>query len=419
MRNSTLIALAVTTVLTPISAVADEKVTLNWALWDWAAIPYYEPIIEAYEAKNPNIEIEYVDLGSTDYSTMVMTQLTGGADDLDIVTVKDIPGYANLVRTGGLLELSENVQSGAVDVEGFGGLVEEMTTDSGIYALPFRSDFWLLYYNKDLFDAANVDYPTNDMTWDEWAEKSAALTSGIGQSKVYGSFLHTWRSTVQLPGILDGSNTLVGGNYDFLKPHYERALALQESGSIPKYGSLKASKTHYSGPFYNETVAMLPIGSWFIGMQIGKLSSGESLAENWGLAKYPHPDGVAPGTTSGQVTGLGVNANSEHQAEALDFINFATGPEGAAIVAATGTFPAMKTDEVVASIAASPGFPQDQQSRDALKVTKSYLEMAVDLHAAKIDVVLNRHHDAIMTGSISVEEGIALMNADVQAILSE
>ena len=28
----------------------------------------------------------------------------------------------------------------------------------------------MLYYNKDLFDKANVPYPSNDMTWDEYEE---------------------------------------------------------------------------------------------------------------------------------------------------------------------------------------------------------------------------------------------------------
>lgn len=72
-------------------------VTLKWALWDWEATAYYQPLIDAYKAKNPNVTIEYVDLGSTDYMTMLSTQLSGGAD-LDILTVKDIPGYANLVK---------------------------------------------------------------------------------------------------------------------------------------------------------------------------------------------------------------------------------------------------------------------------------------------------------------------------------
>ena len=65
-------------------------------------------------------------------------------------------------------------------------------------ALPFKSDYYVLYYNKDIFDAANVEYPSNDMTWDEWEEMCTKLTSGEGNNKVYGGYLlhgrHVWKT---------------------------------------------------------------------------------------------------------------------------------------------------------------------------------------------------------------------------------
>ncbi|MGO7420646.1 extracellular solute-binding protein, partial [Rhizobium ruizarguesonis] len=135
-----------------------------------------------------------------------------------------------------------------------------------------------------------------------------------------------------------------------------------------------------------------------------------------GIVKFPHPDGVATGTTAAQISGLAVNANSVHKEAALDFIKFVTGPEGAAVIASTGTFPALKTDDVSAKIAATPGFPEDAASKEALKPSKTYLEMAVNPNAAKIEVVLNRAHDAIMTDSTSVDDGLKEMTEGVKAI---
>jgi multiple sugar transport system substrate-binding protein len=221
---------------------------------------------------------------------------------------------------------------------------------------------------------------------------------------------------VQLPGIQDGKQTLVDGKYEFLKPWYERALALQKSGAIPSYASLKTSNTHYSALFFNGTIGMLPMGTWFMGTQIAKVKSGESKSANWGIVKFPHPEGVEAGTTAAQISGLSVNSNSAHKEAALDFIKFVTGPEGAAIVASTGTFPALRSDTVAQTIAALPGFPQDQNSKDALKAGKAYLEMAVNPNAARIEVVLNRVHDALMTDNISIDDGIKDMDDGVKAI---
>ncbi len=397
-------------------AQSGEAVTLKWALWDWDKVAYYKPLIEAYQAKHPNVKFEPVDLGSQDYQQMISTQLTGGSKDIDIVTVKDVPGYANLVRAGSISDLSGFMKEQKVDPAPFGGLIEELTIDGKIYALPFRSDFWVVYYNKDIFDKAGVSYPTNDMTWAQFDQIATKLAGGMGANKTYGALLHTWRSTVQLPGILDGEHTLVDGEYAFLKPWYERALALQKEGAIPSYASLKTSNTHYSALFFNGTIGMLPMGTWFIGTQIAKVKSGESKSKNWGIVKFPHPDGVAAGTTAAQIAGLAVNANSDHKQAALDFIKFASGPDGAKIVADTGTIPAQRTDDVGAKIAALPGFPQDEASKAALKAGKSFLEMAVNPNAAKIEVVLNRAHDSIMTDNISIDDGLKEMTDGVKAI---
>lgn len=417
MRNIMKTLAIVATGMLPATAFAEDKVTLNWALWDWSATVYYQPLIEAYEASHPNVKIEYTDLGSQDYSMMVMTQLTGGADDLDIITIKDIPGYANMVNSGSLLDLTKPAADAGIDTAAYSGVVEALSIDGGFYALPFRSDFWITYYNKDLFDAAGVEYPSADFTLEEWADKARKLTSGMGANKVYGSNLHTWRSTVQLPGLLDGKQTLIDGNYEFLAPHYERALALQNDGAIQSYSSLKASGTHYSGPFYNGSVAMLPMGSWFIGTQIAKVKSGESLSKNWGIATYPHPKGLPAGTTAATITSVGINANSAHKEAALDFIKFVTGSEGASVLAKSGTLPALRDDAVIETIASKDGFPTDANSRAALTTAAAYLEMAVSTKAADIELVLNRAHDSIMTENISVADGIKEMNEGVKAVL--
>jgi multiple sugar transport system substrate-binding protein len=162
---------------------------------------------------------------------------------------------------------------------------------------------------------------------------------------------------------------------------------------------------------------MMNMGSWFIATQIQKVKEGESLATNWGLAKYPHPDGVPAGTTLGTITSLSVNANSKNKEAALDFMKFVTGPEGAAVIASTGTIPAIKNDEVIASIASMDGFPTDDASKEALKTYKTYLEMPMHEKSAEIETVLNECHDNIMTKNTTIDEAINEMNTRIAEIL--
>jgi multiple sugar transport system substrate-binding protein len=400
------------------SAEGSGPVTIKWAIWDYDLTVYYKPLIDAYQAKNPQVKIETVDLGSADYMTVLGTQLSGGAD-LDVVCVKDIPGYANLVRQNRLEPLSSYIKTKDIDTSLYGGTTEQIAVNGEVYALPFRSDFWLIFYNKDLFDAAGIPYPSNDISLDEYDALARKLTRGSGANKTYGAHYHTWRSAVQLFAILDGKNTIVDGKYDFLAPYYERIIKEQNDGIVQSYAALKTSGTHYSGAFFNNQIAMLNMGTWFIATQIDKVKTGESLSKNWGLAKYPHPTGVPAGTTLGTITSVAVNRNSKNKDASLDFMNFVSGPEGASILAKLGTIPAIINQEVIDAIAAIPGFPGDSGSKEALQVYKTYLEMPLHEKSADIEIVLNEAHDSIMTGNSPISQGIKEMNDRVGKILGK
>jgi multiple sugar transport system substrate-binding protein len=399
---------------------SDEEITLTWALWDLEATTYYQPLIDAYEAANPNITIKTLDLGSTDYMTVLATQLTGGDSTIDVATIKDIPGYATLVNKNQLEPLNDYITQEGIDTAAYSGVTDQITIDDQLYALPFRSDFWVIYYNKGLFDAAGVEYPTNDMTFDEYDALVRSVSNDkAGTEKVYGAHYHTWRSAVQLFGILDGKNTIVDGNYEFLKPYYEMVLNEQKDGICQDYAALKTASLHYSAAFYQNQVATMNMGTWFIPTLIKAIGTGESQATDWGIVKYPHAEGVEPGSTLATITSLAVSKASEHKEASLDFVKFVTGEEGAAIIANTGTFPAIMSDQVINTISSIEGYPSDDSSKVALHTANTYLEMPVHEKSSEIETILNDAHDNIMTGNCTIDEGIADMNEQISAVLGK
>lgn len=403
------------------TAASGEETTLKWSVWDINLSPYYQPLIDAFEEKHPGVKIEMVDLGSTDYQTVLATELTGSGSDFDVVMVKDVPGYMTLVNKGVLEPLDSYIQSSNVDLTQYKGLTDQITVDDKLYELPFRNDFWVLFYNKDVFDNAGVAYPTNDMTFDEYDAMVRSLTVDTPGQEVYGAHYHTWRSAVQLFGVLDGKHTILDGNYEFLKPYYEMALKEQEDGVCQDYATLKTSGLHYSGAFAQGNVATMNMGTWFISTLIEKIKTGEyANCTNWGIAKYPHAEGVEPGSTLATITSLSIPANAPHKDLAWEFVNFVSGEEGAKILASTGTIPAIMNSTVADLISSTEGFPKDDNtSVEALNTSNLYLEMPVNPKNSEIETVLNEAHDAIMTGSMSVDDGIADMNEKVSAILAQ
>lgn len=397
-----------------------EEVTLKWALWDISSTVYYQPLIDAFEAEHPDIKIEMVDLGSTDYSTVLGTQLSGSGSDFDVVTIKDVPGYMTLVNKGVLTNLNDKISADGIDLSQYGGVTDQVTIDGNLYELPFRSDIWVLFYNKDVFDKAGVSYPTNDMTWERYDEIARSLTDTTAGAEVYGAHYHTWRSTVMLDGILDGQHSAVDGTYDWTKPYYEMVVKEQQDGVCQDYATLKTQGLHYSDAFAQGNVGMMNMGSWFIATLIQKIKDGEYTdCTNWGMVKYPHADGVEPGSTLGTITALSLPTSAPHPDEAWEFIKFVSGEKGAEVMASTGNIPAMTNDDIVNSIASMDGFPQDDTSKDALVTSNVYLEMPANDKSSEIEEVLNNEHDLIMTESESVDEGIQNMNDGVQAILAE
>lgn len=411
---------AATTAAGTTAAPAAGTTTLKWALWDINLTSYYEPLIQAYEAAHPDVKIEMVDLGSSDYQTVLATQLTGSGSGFDVVTVKDVPGYTTLVNKGVLEPLDDYIAKDGVDLGAFKGLTDQIKVNDKLYELPFRSDFWVLYYNKDVFDNAGVAYPTNDMTFEQYDELARKLTNTEPGSEVFGAHYHTWRSAIQLFGILDGKNTIVDGTYDFLKPYYEMILAEQEDGVCQDYATLKTSNLHYSGAFSQGNIGMMNMGSWFISTLIEKVKSGEyTECSNWGIVKYPHADGVEPGSTLATITSLAIPTSAPNKDLAWDFIKFVCGEEGAEILASTGTIPAIMTDDIASMVAATDGYPADEGSKDALQTANLYLEMPVHQKSSEMEVVLNEAHDNIMTGNMTIDEGIADMNEKITAILGQ
>ena len=412
-----------TTDKTPESnAGSGEAVTLKWAIWDEATTQYWGDIKKAYEDSHQGVTIEMVDLGSTDYMTVLATELSGSGTDFDVVTIKDVPGYATLVQKNAILPLDDYIAADGVDLGKFAGATDQVVVDGKLYELPFRNDFWVVFYNKDLFDEKNVPYPTNDMTFDEYDALARQVTDTTFGSQIYGTHYHTWRSTVQLFGVLDGKHSILDGNYEFCKPYYEMVLNQEKDGVCRTYNDLKTEGLHYSAAFSGGDVAMMNQGSWFIATLISNLASGEydaDLCGNWGIVKYPHAEGVEAGSTLGTITGLSVTSATDTPDEAWEFVKWVSGEEGAAVMASSGNFPAIMTSKVMDLITGMEGFPTDADSKEALNVSNLYLEVPYAENVSEINSVLDSYHASIMSGEMSIDDGIQAMNTEVQKILGK
>jgi len=396
----------------PLPAPIDpDPVTLKWAVWDIEMVAYYAPLIEAYKNIAPHVTIEMVDLGATDYENILQTQLLGRTGEYDLIKMRGIPQYVSNTNADLLMELDDFLPGSSIDLANYMGMPEHyMAASNALYALPFRADFWVVFYNKDLFDAAGVDYPTNEMTFDAWVEIIKAVTQGSGQDKVYGNQFHWWRSTVTLFGILDGTTDLGNPDYGWMAHYYEAVIELEDGGYVPRRTDNQAGNIHHRMRWFPEEIAQVNMGTWFI-------TEAVEQDFNWGMAAYPVPSSQYYGNTIGGVTQLSIPRDAPNPQEAFNFIEFVCGAEGAALLAGVGQFPAFITDEALGIITSMPGFPQDANTIAAMQPKAIFLEQPIIPEAGELSAILDEGHQEIMDRTMSIEDAIKMMEDRVRQLM--
>ena len=79
----------------------------------------------------------------------------------------DIYQFGNFADAGLLLDLNQYVSSEHMNKFNQ-NLLSMFQYDGGTYGIPKDYNTLGLFYNKDMFDEAGVEYPTNDWTWDDF-----------------------------------------------------------------------------------------------------------------------------------------------------------------------------------------------------------------------------------------------------------
>lgn len=387
-------------------------VTITLAGWDFAKTPEFQTLADAYTAEHPDVTVELKEYpAGNDYDTALTADLAAGSAP-DVFIVKNLKNYWTFKEGGTLLDVSDV----AAELDPATGGLEGMDVEGATYAVPYRQDSWVLFYNKDLFEQAGVTAPDGSWTWEDYEKAAADVTAGLkaAGSSATGTYQHGWQSTVQGFALAQSGAELDGGDYSFLADYYERALAMQDAGSQPTYATVTTNKLAYQAQFGTQQAAMVPMGSWFIATLVAQQKSGEANPFEWGIAPIPQADASTAGTdntpvTFGDPTTMGINAaiDEEKIATAKDFLKFAAGPEGAAALAGIGITPALIDDTVTEKIFSLEGVPTDDLSKFAFSTHETLPENPVGAGTAAIQTILGETHTAIMSGSTPVKDALA------------
>jgi len=173
------------------AAAPEERTTVRWQDWpDWE--PNLERIMDKLAEDLPQYNFEFETLGDGFEDKTMAAMVAGTAPD---VTTGWGPIFRIWAEKGQLLDLNPLVERdftadriGDFHKFQWDGMVAK---DSGIrFAVPFYVNLIFLFYNKDAFDEAGLDYPTGDMDHDDYTQVL------VGSMKRDGDRITRWGGSI-------------------------------------------------------------------------------------------------------------------------------------------------------------------------------------------------------------------------------
>ncbi|KMZ43613.1 MULTISPECIES: sugar ABC transporter substrate-binding protein [Bacillales] len=301
---------------TPASSDKKEAVTLRFATWDTdQMLKIQQDIAKQFEQKNPGVKVQ-VEAYADGFDQKLVAAF-GAKNPPDVMYMWDFPTY-----NASLEPLDEYVKkdpSVAID-DFYQGLLNYNRFDGKLFGLPAGFSTRVVFYNKKLFNEANVPLPTDNWTWEDF--KSAAKQLTVREKKQYGFAVRSEPDTYDLQQFVwsNGSSFISpdGKAIEGYMNSKETAEALQIFSDLAKDKSalLVGGKNQQSGNdlFKASKLAMYDNGVW-------SLESYKKANVDFGTVVMPQFPGK-PGKGVIATSSVSIAKDSKNKELAWEFLKF-------------------------------------------------------------------------------------------------
>ena len=314
---------------------AGEEVTISYGFWDASQQAAIEAQIAAFNVVFPNITVEPQIVPWEDYWTQLQTAVAGGETfDVFWINSASLPVYAS---SNALLPIDSMIGEGGIDTSMFPApLIEMYSYEGAQYGIPRDFDTIALFYNKDIFDAAGVEYPTDAWTWDDFRAAAEQLTDA--DNGIWGAGLQTsWQENY----------------YNFIWQNGGRLLNDERTESVVDEPEACEAFEYLTGFFTDELTPSIAVqqsnpvaDTLFPAGQVAMMTGGSFRAGTYGAAEAnldvaPLPQGKSRATAIHGLANM-IWSGSQNQAAAMEFVKYLAGEAAEGILGDSGaTMPAM------------------------------------------------------------------------------
>ena len=377
---------------------SDGTTTINY--WSWDGAPgeaVVTPMIEAFEAANPDITVKYTEIPQADYKTKVAQSL-GAGEDIDVLGVQPSSWAAEIEDY--LLPVAD-WPDGAALVDQFQPSTiqqtERLFTDGELMSVPLYSTGSAVgVYNADILDELGVTPPT---TWAEFKTLSDALEAqgdGILPAVMPGDDWFQDEASLTVAGQIDPEffNTVRYDEGAWNTPDYIEGLtdykALYDSGTFDK-ATLDMDYGTAMTTFEEGKAAVAFNGSW---------ETGRILSGNYGIIPFPAESADQASLRAFLDVLVGIPAKSTKQEAAAKFAEFISAGDG--------------VDEWASALKGVPAV-DGYTLPDGVLTT----DLQKESYQTLLDLINNPHSDRNNMGSFSDFVGANVKQAVLGAITPE
>jgi multiple sugar transport system substrate-binding protein len=379
---------------------------------DPAELAAYQSLVAAFEESHSEIDVELIHIPSpSDYRLRLGADFAAG-DPADIVLI-NYRRYAPFAAKGVLEPLAPYLRGSDVitDSDFFAVATDPFRWRGQLMCIPQNISSLVVYYNKDLFDAAGLGYPEDDWTWDEFLSAAKALTldvDGDGRVDQYG--LGTEASIFRLAPFVWGNGGELVVLESGLRPirlaldsraareAVEWFVALQtEHGVVPD--ALAEAAENSESRFIGGRTAM------YLNSRRGVPTYRRIDDFDWDVAALPQQEQEAGILHSDAYC---MAAGTQDKDAAWTFIEFANSTQGQTIVARSG-----RTVPSLIEVASSAAFldPDAKPANSAVWLDTIDTLRGVPVMAGWVDVeeFTGDELERALFGNASVDEAIDAM----------
>ena len=344
MKKLLALLLCVAFMLSFAAMAEDSRVHITYSYWgtpDEAAAT--QAVLDTYNGLQDEVFVELLCIPNEQYTAKLQSMaIAGELPDCGIMNENGVLAFANAGLLADVSAMYEGKDSQPLDAVTF--------KNQGVTPVAYSgcTEMLMLYYNKDMFDAAGLAYPPAKVedawTWEEFIDVAKKLTidangkkpgeEGFDKDNIvqYGCVVDNWTWQLEVWAHSNGGRWFSEDGTECLINSPEAIEAIQKVADLtlvenvqPLYLGLADEGIIRS--VASGTVAMATGGAWNMGTCMS------SSGINFGIGVLPYMKEKVTITTAGPQV---VFSQSKHLKEAMDFIAWYTQEENSWNLIETG-----------------------------------------------------------------------------------